>query len=316
VVIVLDSSFTQQTIGALAEELSGQQLPLPIIGMSYEAARGIMQHAGLDLRTLGASTQAQAAPLTDVTFVISTPTMAASNRVPNVVAILPGSDPALRDEYIVFSAHMDHEGFGPPDATGDTIYNGADDDASGTSAVLEIAQAYASLDRKPARSIMFVLVSGEEKGLLGSAYFVEHPPVPTARMAANINIDMIGRNARDTVVAIGHGYSSLGASVQRIAAAHRELGLVVAADLWPEEQLFFRSDHFNFAVKEVPAIFFTTGLHADYHKPSDEPETIDNDKLMRVARLLARFGYDIANTAARPQWTPQGLEAVRQAARR
>jgi hypothetical protein len=316
VVLVLDSTFNQQTIAALAGELGGQQLPLPVIGLSYSRAREIMQHAGLDLRALAANPDAQAAPLTGVTFAISTPTNAGSTRVPNVVAILPGSDPALRDEYVVFSAHMDHVGVGAPDATGDSIYNGADDDASGTSAVLEIAQAFAALDRKPARSVVFLLVSGEEKGLLGSAYFMEHPPIPAARMVANINIDMIGRNARDTVVAIGQEYSSLGPSAQRIAAAHRELGLVVAPDLWPQEQLFFRSDHFSFAAKEVPAIFFTTGLHADYHKPSDEPETIDNDKLMRVARLLARLGYDIATTPARPQWTPEGLQAVRQAVRR
>jgi hypothetical protein len=97
-------------------------------------------------------------------------------------------------------------------------------------------------------------------------------------------------------------------------AAHPELGLTVAPDLWPEEQLFFRSDHFSFAVREVPAIFFTTGLHDDYHRPSDEPETIDYDKLTRVARLLFRFAHELATATARPQWTPEGLAEVRKAA--
>jgi Zn-dependent M28 family amino/carboxypeptidase len=162
---------------------------------------------------------------------------------------------------------------------------------------------------------LFVLVSGEEKGLLGSQYFVQNPPVPATQMAANINIDMIGRNAPDTVVAIGQDYSSLGPSVQRIAAAHPALGLTVAPDLWPEEQLFFRSDHFSFAAQEIPAIFFTTGLHDDYHRPSDEPDTIDNDKLTRVARLLFRFGHELANSPQRPAWTTEGLAEVRRATR-
>jgi Zn-dependent M28 family amino/carboxypeptidase len=215
----------------------------------------------------------------------------------------------------VFSAHIDHVGVGQPDEAGDSIYNGADDDASGTSAVLELAEAFATLDRRPARSIMFLLVSGEEKGLLGSAHFVEDPPVPTAQMVANINIDMIGRNAPDTVVAIGQDYSSLGPAVQSVAAAHPDLGLVVAPDLWPEEQLFFRSDHFSFAAKEVPAIFFTTGLHDDYHRPSDQPETIDNDKLTRITRLLFHYAYDLATSPERPQWTAEGLAEVRRVTR-
>ncbi|HUF49735.1 MAG TPA: M20/M25/M40 family metallo-hydrolase [Longimicrobiales bacterium] len=313
VVLVLDSTFARSVIATLADELSGQQVPMPVIGIAFDVARGIVQLAGLDLHALVARSDAAAAPLTGVTLAIRTPITSSTARVPNVVAILPGSDPALRDEYIVFSAHMDHVGIGAPDASGDSIYNGADDDASGTSAVLEIAQAFASLERSPARSIVFVLVSGEEKGLLGSAHFVEQPPVPAARMVANINMDMIGRNAPDTVVAIGQDYSSLGVTIQGISAAHRELGLVVAPDLWPEEQLFFRSDHFSFAAQEIPAIFFTTGLHDDYHQPSDEAHTIDNDKVTRIARLLFRFGHELASSPARPQWTPAGLAEVRRA---
>jgi Zn-dependent M28 family amino/carboxypeptidase len=101
--------------------------------------------------------------------------------------------------------------------------------------------------------------------------------------------------------------------VQAIVARHPELGLVVAPDLWPEEQLFFRSDHFSFAAREVPAIFFTTGLHDDYHRPGDEAHLIDSDKIMRISRLLFRLGYDIANSPDRPQWTPEGLAEVRRA---
>ena len=180
---------------------------------------------------------------------------------------------------------------------------------------LEIAEAFASLDRRPARSVMFVLVSGEEKGLLGSQYFVENPPVPVGQMVANINLDMIGRNAPDTVVAIGLDYSSLGPALRDIAGRHPELGLTIAPDLWPEERLFFRSDHFSFAAREVPAIFLTTGLHDDYHRPSDEPETIDDDKAMRIARLLFRYAHELAGAPQRPQWTTEGLAEVRRATR-
>jgi Zn-dependent M28 family amino/carboxypeptidase len=230
---------------------------------------------------------------------------------PNVVAILEGSDPVLKNTYVVYSAHMDHVGTGGPDATGDSIYNGADDDASGTSAVIEIAQAFAGMKERSKRSIIFLLVSGEEKGLFGSAYFVQNPPVPAEQMIANINIDMIGRNAADSTVAIGQDYSTLGPIMQAVVKSHPELKLTVAPDLWPEENLFVRSDHFNFAQAEIPAIFFTSGLHADYHKPSDEPETIDNDKLARTAQLLFYLGYDVANATTQPEWTEAGLKVIK-----
>lgn len=231
-------------------------------------------------------------------------------RPPNVVAVLPGADPQLRDTYIVFSAHMDHLGVGAPNARGDSIYNGADDDASGTSAVIELAEAFAALPARPRRSLLFLAVSGEEKQLAGSRYFTEHPPVPVTSLIANINIDMISRNARDTVVAIGQEYSSLGPEAQRIAREHPELGLTVAHDLWPAEGLFFRSDHFNFARKQVPAIFFFAGLHEDYHQPSDEVERIDADKAARITRLIFFLGAALADAEHAPHWTAEGLRMV------
>jgi hypothetical protein len=230
---------------------------------------------------------------------------------PNVVAVLRGSDPALRDTYVVFSAHMDHVGVGRPDASGDSIYNGADDDASGTSAVIEVAEAFASMETPPARSLVFLLVSGEEKGLLGSSYYADHPTVPLEGIVANVNIDMIGRNSPDTVVAIGQEFSSLGPLVHRLAAAHPELGLTATQDPWPDERFFFRSDHFNFARKEIPAIFFFAGTHEDYHRPSDHVEDIDTDKAARIARLVFWLGHAIATEPQPPSWTPEGLEQVR-----
>ncbi len=230
---------------------------------------------------------------------------------PNVVAIFPGADPTLRNEYVVVSAHMDHVGVGRA-VRGDSIYNGADDDASGTSALLEVAEAFASMPERPARSILFLAVSGEEQGLLGSAYFSDHPTVPIESIVANVNVDMIGRNEVDSVVVIGKNYSSLGEVVQRMAAEHSGiLGLAAGDDRWPRERFFFRSDHFNFARKEIPAIFFFAGPHRDYHQPSDEVEVLDTDKAARVARMVFLVTHSVATSPQRPQWTAAGLREVR-----
>jgi hypothetical protein len=312
IVVVLDPLFSEEQVGNIAQQTAGQmQLPVPILGVRHDALAPLFRAARLDLAAVRSRTDGAAQQLTGTVLTIRAPASAAAARPPNIVAVLPGSDPALRDEYIVFSAHIDHVGVGRPDARGDSIYNGADDNASGTSAVLEIAEAFAALAEKPARSLAFLLVSGEEKGLLGSAAFVQSPPVPVTQMVANINIDMVGRNAPDTVVAIGQDYSSLGPAIQNVVRRHGDLGLVVAPDLWPEEQLFFRSDHFSFAAKQVPALFFTAGLHEQYHRPGDEASLIDNDKVARIAQLLFRFAYEIARTPERPQWTPEGLAEVR-----
>jgi hypothetical protein len=124
---------------------------------------------------------------------------------------------------------------------------------------------------------------------------------------------MIGRNHPDTVVAIGQEYSTLGALAQQVAGSEPGLKLTVAPDLWPQEQLFFRSDHFNFAIKNIPAIFFTTGLHADYHKPSDEVQTLDTDKVARIAQLIFQLGKSVAMAPEPPQWTEEGKAAIRRA---
>ena len=166
-----------------------------------------------------------------------------------------------------------------PKAT--AINNGADDDASGTTAVLEIAEAYASLPTKPKRSTIFLLVSGEEKGLLGSAYFTENPPVPTDRMVADLNADMVGRNWPDTIVAIGMEHSDLGDTLELVNEAHPELGMTAIDDIWPEERFYFRSDHYKFAEKGVPVLFFFNGTHEDYHGRDDEVDRIDADKATR-----------------------------------
>ena len=317
--VVLDPSFD-----ALPRLLEATKRPsralvdpaeIPAFYVTAEAARGIFARGGLRLDDLPASpAQPVAVPDVDSHFAAPAKVLVDANP-PNVVAILRGRDPRLSDTYVVFSAHMDHVGVGTADATGDTIYNGADDDASGTSALVEVAEAFASMSVRPRRSLVFLAVSGEEKGLLGSRWFTEHPTIPLDRVVANVNIDMIARNTPDSIVVIGMDYSTLGALVQGVASEHSEIGLSVMPDPWPQERFFFRSDHFNFARKEIPALFFFAGVHEDYHRPSDEVEKIDADKASRVARLVFYTARAIAEATEPPRWVPAGLEEVRQLTR-
>ncbi|MGH7529750.1 MAG: M28 family peptidase [Gemmatimonadales bacterium] len=228
---------------------------------------------------------------------------------PNVVGVLQGSDARLQNEYVVFSAHMDHVGVGRA-VNGDSIYNGADDDASGTISVVELAEAFARLRPRPKRSMIFLTVSGEEKGLWGSAYFAANPPVPTGNMVANLNIDMVGRNWKDTVVVIGKEHSDLGATLHRVAAAHPELNMSPIDDPWPQERFYVRSDHYNFAREGVPILFFFSGTHADYHRPSDSPDKIDAEKQARIVKLVFYLGLEVANAAERPKWNPDSYKRI------
>jgi len=227
------------------------------------------------------------------------------------VGMLPGSDPELKNTYVVLSAHFDHVGIGAPDAAGDSIYNGADDNASGTAGVLEVAEAFASLPEAPARSVIFLAVSGEEKGLLGALAYVDDPPVIDIQsVVADVNMDMIGRTAPDTIIGIGQEYSTLQMVLDEIQADHPELGLSVILDPVPEERFFFRSDQLAFIQQGIPAVFFTTEDHEDYHQPSDEAAKIDNDKAARVARLAFLLAYHVAQDPSAPEWTEEGWAQV------
>jgi hypothetical protein len=231
----------------------------------------------------------------------------AAATAPNTVGILEGSDPKLKDEYIVVSAHMDHVGIG---GGADSINNGADDDGSGTTGVVELAEAFSQPGARPKRSLIFLTVSGEEKGLWGSAHFAAHPPVPIQQIVADLNLDMIGRNWKDTVVAIGKEHSDLGATLNRVNAAHPELGMTAIDDIWPEEQFYFRSDHYNFASRGVPILFFFTGVHEDYHQPSDTPDKIDAEKEARILRLVYYLGQELANAPDRPKWNEESYKQI------
>jgi Zn-dependent M28 family amino/carboxypeptidase len=291
-----------------SDALQGRDTPSP--GLEAAAAYLVSEHRRLGLDPAGESeTYYQRYPFRPRRGSTG-PDQAEVSFPPNVVAVLRGSDPQLRDEYVLLTAHFDHVGVGRPVA-GDSIYSGADDNASGTAALLEVAKAFSLLPERPRRSILFLHVSGEEHGLLGSRWYSENPTVPIGQIVANINVDMISRNAPDTIVVIGKSYSTLGDVVDRVGARNPGLGLTVSDDLWPEERFFYRSDHYNFARLEIPAIFFFSGVHADYHRPSDTVDRIDPDKAARVARLIFHTALEIANDPERPRWDPAGLAEVR-----
>jgi len=235
---------------------------------------------------------------------------------PNAVAILDGGDPGLRNEYVLFVAHMDHigtasESLGCIAADADSICNGADDNASGVAAVLELARAYAGLRARPRRSIIFLLVSGEEEGLLGSRYFVAHPVVPLEEIVAAINFDMIGRNARDSILVIGMDRSSLGTIMTEVGLAHAELGMRPASVPWRPGG----SDHVSFDSSGVPTLWFFAGVHPDLHRPSDTVDRIDAEKAARVVRLAFYLGLEIANRSPRPVRTAPAPPSGRPVAR-
>ncbi|MBA3319270.1 MAG: M28 family peptidase [Gemmatimonadales bacterium] len=222
--------------------------------------------------------------------------------VPNLAAVLEGGDRRRRGEYVVISAHLDHVGVRPGQA--DSVFNGADDNASGVAALLEMAEAFSRPEARPDRSLLFLVPSAEEKGLWGSDYYVRHPTVPLGDVVADLNMDLIGRNWPDSVIVTGPDMSTLGETLRRVGAAHPELRMAPLADRWPEERIFYRSDHYNFAVKGVPVLFFTSGTHTDYHQPGDAADRIDAEKASRLARLVFHVSAAVANAPERPRWNP------------
>ncbi|MFP5262865.1 MAG: M28 family peptidase [Blastocatellia bacterium] len=239
----------------------------------------------------------------------------------NVVGKLTGSDPRLKDEYVIYTAHWDHLGIGPPDERGDKIYNGALDNASGCAGLIEIARAMKALPKPPARSVLFLAVTAEEKGLIGSKYYAENPIYPLDKTVAEINMDGLNQwgPTRDITV-IGLGNSTLD-DVLRQAAA--EKGRTLRPDPEPEKGFYYRSDHFNFAKEGVPALYPGEGVNfigkpadfgkkkrdeytdKDYHKPSDEikPDW-DLSGAADDLRLLLTVGYRVANAEKYPEWKP------------
>ncbi len=286
---------------------------LVVFGLQSTAAVDLLTGAGEDPPALAAAA-GQGVRILDGFALSFAPHYAAQPHVTvaNVVGVLEGSDPELRDEAVVFTAHMDHVGVvggrcqPSPAVPADSICNGADDNASGTAGVLELAEAFAVLEPRPARTVIFAAVSAEERGLCGSRFYVEHPVIPLDRTVAEINMDMIARNAQDTVGLAGKGFNSLGALVDSVLGMHPELRLT-AAD---RPGLYPNSDHYPFARRGVPALFFFSGVHDDLHTTADNPDRADAEQAARVVRLAFLVGIAVANAAERPTWDPEARARI------
>jgi len=235
----------------------------------------------------------------------------------NVIAVVEGSDPVLKAEYVALGAHYDHVGVGTP-INGDAIRNGADDDGSGTVALLAMAEALSKAPRHPKRSVLFVWHMGEEMGLWGSQYFTTFPTVPIDKIVAQLNIDMIGRSRADgdsnprnkdlsgpnEVYVIGSKMMSteLGDLSEAVNNAYLKMTFNYRYDDPKDpERFFYRSDHFNYALKNVPIIFYFTGVHADYHQPGDEVAKIDFPKFEKIARTIYATLWEIGELKVRPK---------------
>ncbi len=233
-------------------------------------------------------------------------------RSSNVLGYLEGSD--LKDEVLVFSAHYDHIGL-TTDGGADKVNNGADDDGSGTTGVLEIARAYSKAKKAghgPRRSILFLLVTGEEKGLLGSEWYAEHPIYPMANTITDLNIDMIGRIGEEYKGAADSanycyliGSDKLSTDLHKISENANSIYTKLKIDYKyndpkDPERIYYRSDHYNFAKNGVPIVFYFNGVHEDYHRPSDEVQKINFDLLTKRAHLVFYTGWDLANRDKRP----------------
>lgn len=237
---------------------------------------------------------------------------------PNVAAILPGSDPALANEYVLYTAHSDHIGITKDLSQDDHINNGAMDNASGVAVMLETARLFAEAEQAPRRSILFLAVTAEERGLLGADYFAHYPTVPLQSIVGNVNLDMpvLLYDFAD-VVAFGSTHSSMGESVAKAAG---QFGIALSDDPMPEQAIFTRSDHYAFVKKGIPAVFLMTGFTAKhegedggkiwseffaehYHRPSDSPDLpINYGAGVVFTNINYAIGTEIANAAERPRW--------------
>lgn len=321
--------------GSIAvERFAATNTPMPTVTASPRMVRTLLQGES----ALEGVAQEKIAEGLAKSFDLSTGKTATFNIKPaldtvftqNVVGVLEGSDAKLKNEYVAIGAHYDHVGVGAPNGSEgrfagtkdktDMIYNGADDDGSGTVAVLAIAEAFVTAKMRPKRSLLFIWHCGEEKGLWGSQYFAETPSgsINLNQVVTQLNIDMIGRSKSDAdtnpdnkeltrtndIYVIGSKMMStdLGELSERVNRGYLNLGFNYKYDD-PNDpnQFFYRSDHFNYAKKGVPIIFYTDGEHEDYHRPSDSPDRIDYEQMLRVTRTIFMTAAELTDIPQRPR---------------
>ena len=298
---------------------SGDSSILGSANLNHSLANALFENSPVPIQTVFEAAAVSTPQAFDLhsTVTITTTSRHRSVSSHNLIAKMDGADPELKEEHVVYVAHIDHFGIGAPDEEGDEIYNGAHDNASGTSIVLEVARAYSELTNAPRRSILFLFVTAEEWGLLGSDYFVNYPTVPKSSLVANMSLDMpfLYHPLLD-IVPYGAEHSSLN---DAITAATNHMGIEIGPDPIPEQVLFIRSDHYSFVRQGIPALFiksgFETGDERDggamnsafrterYHTPNDEiDQGFDFGAGVSHAQVNFLTGYYVAMEEDRPNW--------------
>ena len=308
------SSFTGGNI-SIKKETAATPQQAPVINVTIAVADQLVKASGQTFEQLKTAFAAanSAAKTIKTNFILSYHTENKPAKAVDVVGFLPGSDPKLKDEVLVFSAHYDHIGLTTSGT--DKVNNGADDDGSGTTGILEIARAFTEAKKAgkgPRRSILFLGNVGEEKGLLGSEYYTDHPVIPLSRTITDLNIDMIGRTGYDYqgkadssnyVYVIGS--AMLSTTLRKVTEEANNTYTKLDLDYKYDDpndpnRFYYRSDHYNFAKHGVPIIFYFDGEHQDYHRPGDEVSKINFPMLVKRAQLVFYTGWNLANRDERP----------------
>ena len=312
IVIISDEErFNDDRLSRLRHDLNFLDAGIPAVVVSRQAAQAILSSAGSSLAELQNRARQTAAslPVSNVEIEFKTDVVKIDGKAANVVGILQGSDPQLSSEYIVIGAHYDHLGLGGSESLASNpegqIHHGADDNASGTSAVIELARVMSANRLKIKRSIVFIAFSGEELGLLGSAAYVKNPAAPLKSTVAMLNMDMVGRLRNRSLFVGGVGTSpSFPPLLDRLnsrtsAATSGTNGSGRRFQLGIGQDGFGPSDHQSFYVKDLPVLFFFTGTHDDYHKPSDTADKVNSEGVREVAEFVRDIAVEIANEPER-----------------
>jgi aminopeptidase YwaD len=288
----------------LRYDLAFSDAGIPCMHIKRSVADSILKSAGTTVKEvqekLRSDQKPASFPIPGVVVSLSSDVQKERSQTKNVLGMIEGSDSKLKDEYLVIGAHYDHLGLGGagslvPDTV--AVHHGADDNASGTAGVLELAQAFASQESKPKRSILFMSFGAEEEGDLGSDYFVKYPLVPLKKIVGMINLDEVGRERDSALIVFGTGTSPLWDTLLTQVNTPKEFNL----KLNPEG--FGPSDHASFYAKDIPVLFFFTGVHEDYHKPSDTWDKINAEGEQNILEFVDKIAYDIANREEKPLFT-------------
>lgn len=307
VIVAENPDFGKDAMSKLAFDNVAGDARIPVAAISRKFADLLLQSEGTSLegsqKAIDANKKPRSFALRTGTLSMTCDVVKEMSQTENVMAWLEGSDPKLKDQVIVIGAHYDHLGLGGPNSLfpryGE-IHHGADDNASGAAAVIELARIFAAGKTRPRRSILFVWFSGEEEGLLGSSEFVQHPPIPLTRVAAMINLDMVGRMKNNALIIGGTGTTpSWKPILDRVNQNHH-------FDLKLQDEGYGPSDHASFYKENVPVLFFFTGVHEDYHRPSDTADKIDARAEARVVDYACQVIKGIDDLDERPAFSKAG----------